>query len=171
MVLSATASLPGGVEALFSLDLLVGFRFPDWQGSIRAESSMSRAFSESVAFAPFGERYAVKGAPFNVESFTGKPDQITGDEYDFPARELHDDQGRWVSPDPTSGTGNKYVYADNNPLSNVDVYGLSSEPIGPWDSGWDDEDDTGWTSPEYAESNSDRKAVRQMGGLLWFGDC
>ena len=74
-------------------------------------------------------------------------------------------------PGPDERNGNKYVYADNNPLSNVDVDGLASKLIGPGDSGWDDEDDTGWTSPEYAESNSDRKAVRQMGGLLWFGDC
>jgi len=70
--------------------------------------------SESLAFAPFGERYAVLGAPYNVDSFTGQPDQITSDEYDFAARELHNGQGRWISPDPMSGTGNKYVYADNN---------------------------------------------------------
>jgi RHS repeat-associated protein len=63
-------------------------------------------------------------APFNVDSFTGKPDQLVPDEYDFPAREEHNGQGRWVSPDPRRGTGNKYVYADNNPLSNVDLYGL-----------------------------------------------
>ena len=97
----------------------------DWQGSIRAESNPStRLFTESLAFAPFGERYALKGAPFNVDSFTGKPDQLVPDEYDFPAREEHNGQGRWVSPDPMRGTGNKYVYADNNPLSNVDLYGL-----------------------------------------------
>jgi RHS repeat-associated protein len=101
------------------------FRYPDWQGTIRAESNPStRAFTESLAFAPFGERYALKGAPFNVDSFTGKPDQLVPDEYDFPAREEHNGQGRWVSPDPMRGTGNKYVYADNNPLSKVDLYGL-----------------------------------------------
>ena len=98
---------------------------PDWQGSIRAESDpVARAFTESLAFAPFGERYALKGAPYNVDSFTGKPDQLVPDEYDFPAREEHNGQGRWVSPDPMRGTGNKYVYADNNPLSKVDIYGL-----------------------------------------------
>jgi len=70
--------------------------------------------------------YATGGAPFNVASFTGRPDQITSDEYDFEARELHNGQGRWISPDPMRGTGNKYVYADNNPLSEIDLLGLVS---------------------------------------------
>jgi RHS repeat-associated protein len=106
------------------------FRFPDWQGTIRAESnSATRVFTESLAFAPFGERYAVKGAPINVDSFTGKPDQLVSDEYDFPARQEHNGQGRWISPDPMRGTGNKYVYAGNNPLSNVDLQGLLSITI------------------------------------------
>jgi len=64
-----------------------------------------------------------------VDSFTGKPDQIVGDEYDFAARELHNGQGLWISPDPTGGTGNKYAYADNNPLSTVDVYELYSVAV------------------------------------------
>ena len=118
-------SLPGGVQAVYSAGSLYRFRYPDWQGTIRAESEPgNRVFSESLAFAPFGERYAQKGTPINVDSFTGKPDQIVSDEYDFPAREEHGGQGRWVSPDPMRGTGNKYVYADNNPLSKVDLYGL-----------------------------------------------
>lgn len=122
---ATTVDLPGGVQALYSGGTLQRFRFPDWQGSIRAESNpTTRMFTESVAFAPFGERYVPMGAPFNVDSFTGKPDQIVNDEYDFPAREQHGGQGRWVSPDPMRGTGNKYVYADNNPLSKVDIFGL-----------------------------------------------
>ncbi|HEY3824987.1 MAG TPA: hypothetical protein VGL82_10525 [Bryobacteraceae bacterium] len=82
--------LPGGVQVIYSAGSLQRFRFPDWQGSIRAESNAAgRVFTESVAFAPFGERYALKGAPFNADSFTGKPDQIVNDEYDFPARQEH----------------------------------------------------------------------------------
>ena len=124
---STVVPLPGGVQALYSAGTLQRFRYPDWQGTIRAESNPStRAFTESLAYAPFGERYALKGAPYNVDSFTGKPDQLVSDEYDFPAREEHNGQGRWISPDPTRDTGNKYVYADNNPLSNVDLYGLYS---------------------------------------------
>jgi RHS repeat-associated protein len=127
---ATNVDLPGGVQALYSGGTLQRFRFPDWQGTIRAESDANsndptyRQFTESLAFAPFGERYALKGAPYNVDSFTGKPDQLVSDEYDFPAREEHNAQGRWVSPDPMRGTGNKYVYADNNPLSKVDLQGL-----------------------------------------------
>lgn len=73
---------------------------------------------------PFGERYAQSGSAYNVDSFTGQPDQITSDEYDFTARELHNGQGRWVSPDPLSGTGNKYAYSNNNPLREVDLLGM-----------------------------------------------
>ncbi len=140
---ATTVALPGGVQAIYSGGSLQRFRFPDWQGTIRAESSpTSRAFTESLAFAPFGERYALKGAPYNVDSFTGKSDQLVSDEYDFPAREEHNAQGRWVSPDPMRGTGNKYVYANNNPLSNVDVYGLASVnmngiELGGMDTEWD----------------------------------
>jgi RHS repeat-associated protein len=142
---SATINVPGGVQALYAGTALQRFRFPDWQGSIRAESSpgsmfFPRVFTESVAFDPFGERYALVGVPYNVDSFTGKPDQIVSDEYDFPARQQHNGQGRWISPDPASGTGNKYVYANNNPLSYVDPYGLSTElnglDIGGADSYW-----------------------------------
>jgi RHS repeat-associated protein len=122
---ATTVDLVGGVQGLYSGSNLQRFRFPDWQGSIRAESNpTSRVFTESLAFAPFGERYAIAGAPYNVDSFTGKPDQLVSDEYDFLARQQHNGQGRWVSPDPMRGTGNKYVYADNNPLSKVDIYGL-----------------------------------------------
>ncbi len=121
---SAVIDIAGGVQALYANGALARFRFPDWQATIRAESSTARAFTESLAFGPFGERYAVKGAPYNVDSFTGSPDQIVGDEYDFAARELHDGQGRWITPDPMRGTGNKYAYVGNNPLSRVDPMGL-----------------------------------------------
>ncbi|GEM_PF-3412823 len=141
------------------------FRFPDWQGTIRAESNAStRVFTESLAFAPFGERYALKGAPYNVDSFTGKPDQLVSDEYDFPAREEHNAQGRWVSPDPMRGTGNKYVYADNNPLSKVDIYGLLSIYINGIDYGAPDAEITGSKFNPFEQSESHAPASTQTGG-------
>jgi RHS repeat-associated protein len=162
---STLVSLPGGVQALYSGGTLARFRYPDWLGSIRAESDpVARQFTESVAFAPFGERYAQKGTPYNVDSFTGKPDQMVNDEYDFPAREEHNTQGRWVSPDPMRGTGNKYVYANNNPLSNVDVYGLYSIVAEVLGDGNTDEDP--FFNPAINESSSDKAALTSQ--LLQF---
>jgi hypothetical protein len=54
---ATTVELVGGVQAIYSGSNLQRFRFPDWQGSIRAESNpATRVFTESLAFAPFGER-------------------------------------------------------------------------------------------------------------------
>ncbi len=162
--------LPGGVEALYSGGTLQRFRFPDWQGSIRAESNPStRLFTESLAFAPFGERYALQGAPYNVDSFTGSPDQMVSDEYDFSAREQHNGQGRWTSPDPMRGTGNKYVYADNNPLSKVDLYGLFAIVVNGVQVGGN-EDSLGsvWSSSERLES---REATSQEAADLVQFQC
>lgn len=172
---ATTIGLPGGVQALYSGGTLQRFRFPDWQGTIRVESSTARAFTESLAFAPFGERYAVQGAPYNVDSFTGSPDQIVPDEYDFSARELHNGQGRWTSPDPLPGPGNKYVYADNNPLSNVDLYGLMAIYLnGFYEGSFDDTDPlqqpfrTG-TSESYQATSA--QAVAQINFVCSALDC
>jgi len=151
---STLVDLPGGVQALYSGGALQRFRFPDWQGTIRAESDpINRVFTESLAFAPFGERYAVKGTPYNVDSFTGKLDQIVSDEYDFPARQQHSGQGRWISPDPMRGTGNKYVYADNNPLSKVDLYGLYGYQYNPGNNPSTGDETEGAVGIEWPESH------------------
>ena len=52
---------------------------------------------------------------------------------DAGARELHPNQGRWISPDPAGlaavnvtgpQTWNRYAYVSNNPLSYTDPLGL-----------------------------------------------
>ena len=102
-------ALPGGVQALYAGGYLQRYRFPDWQDTIRAESNpVARTFTESLAFLLFGERYSVLGSPYNVGQLyrsTGSTKLAT--KYDFSARELHRGEGRWISPDPLSGTGIK----------------------------------------------------------------
>lgn len=161
----AQVNLPGGVQALYAGATLRRYRFPDWQSSIRAESdTTSRLFTYSVAFAPFGERYILKGAPLNVASFTGSPDEIVRDEYDFLMREEHNGQGRWISPDPTRGVGNKYVYADNDPLSKVDIYGLESVVINGIDYGSASAEFIGnYFENDFAAAESHKQEPRQTG--------
>jgi RHS repeat-associated protein len=83
------------------------------------------------AWAPFGEHYAGTGT--SDRSFTGQTqDTVTG-VYDFPFRQQHPVQGRWLVPDPAGlaavditnpQTWNRYAYVGNNPLSAIDSYGL-----------------------------------------------
>src|SRR5215831_13306004 len=68
-------------------------------------------------------------------NFTNQRHILATDMWDFPARELHPTQGRWISPDPAGlaavditdpQTWNRYAYVRNNPCSFVDPLGLDS---------------------------------------------
>jgi RHS repeat-associated protein len=80
---------------------------------------------------PYGETYANSvGTNFN---FTGMDNDTKADLFDFPARDYHPTQGRWIMPDPAGlaavdlknpQTWNRYTYVGNNPLAAVDPLGL-----------------------------------------------
>jgi RHS repeat-associated protein len=127
-------SLPGGAQAIYDEGNggLIQYNHPDHLGSIRLISTPARAFSYSMAYAPFGEMYA-RSNPNGAGSFTGQGGSTSFDLYDFPARE-YSDQGRWSSPDPAGlaavnpanpQSWNRYAYVQNNPLSSVDPTGTT----------------------------------------------
>jgi RHS repeat-associated protein len=77
------------------------FYHKDWLGSVRFASGMgSRTAGIDRAFAPFGETYdgVINGS--NDPNFTGDTQDSIAGLYDTPNRELHPNQGRWISPDP-----------------------------------------------------------------------
>jgi len=123
-------ALPGGEQATYTNNT-IRFRHYDWLGSARFESNMSEQEYGDVAYAPFGETYAIKNTPYI--SFTGaQQDTVTGLS-DFLYREYNPVQGRWISPDPAGMAAvdpnnpqswNRYAYVLNSPLSNVDPLGL-----------------------------------------------
>jgi RHS repeat-associated protein len=88
-----------------------------------------------AAFAPFGEQYVNTNSFDSV--FTGSAFQDkASDLRDFPFRQYHPIQGRWISPDPAGlaavditnpQTWNRYAYARNNPLNAIDPLGLGDE--------------------------------------------
>lgn len=128
---SAFVPLPGGAEVKYTSTGLSVYRMPDWLGSLRAASNPNRTYNGSLAFAPFGERYAVSGTP--AYTFTGQRADTVTDEYDFVFRKYHSSQGRWISPDPAGlaavdptdpQTWNRYAYVGGNPLGAVDASGL-----------------------------------------------
>jgi RHS repeat-associated protein len=125
-------NLPGGAQVHYDSTQggLILYAHGDHTGSHRLLSTPTRAFSSSLAYAPFGEQYAKSG---NVGGdFTGAAEFFNFDEYDFPARQ-YSTQGRWISPDPSglravnSGdpqTWNRYAYVANRPLEALDPTGL-----------------------------------------------
>src|SRR5438309_1234703 len=121
----------------------------DWLGSYRLGTNAStRTLNFSVAYAPFGEQYAISGSNNNNFAFASlTEDEGLGgspDLDDAAARELHPNQGRWISPDPAGlaaaslanpQTWNRYAYVADNPLSIVDPSGLCAGYPGPCDTG------------------------------------
>jgi RHS repeat-associated protein len=128
-----TIDLPGGLRAggQTSGAGVQSYSHPDWLGSARTISSVGRTWVGSQAYAPFGEAYAASGSV--VSLFTNQYNDQASDLYDFPAREQHRVQGRWISPDPAGlaaadpsspQSWNRYAYSLNGPTYLLDPLGL-----------------------------------------------
>jgi len=131
---SAYFPLPGGATYQESGAADRIFWHKDWLGTIRFASTLGRGTVFDRAFAPFGEMYDNFGVVNTSSlSFTGDTQDTIAGLFDTPTRELHPNQGRWISPDP-AGLGtvdptnpqswNRYAYMNNNPLSGVDTSGM-----------------------------------------------
>jgi RHS repeat-associated protein len=144
--------MPGGGTLLAASTNWPHYQHPDWLGSARLQTEFSGTLGNSArsvdydrAFAPFGETYDTFGSTVNL-NFTGdNRTMASAGLYDTINRELHPNEGRWISPDP-AGVGavdpsnpqswNRYAYVMNNPLSSVDPDGLWCV----WEDGTHDED-------------------------------
>jgi RHS repeat-associated protein len=127
----AFAPLPDGGIAAYTSSGLAYYRHPDWLGSSRLASTLTRGIYSDTAYAPFGEPYAQSGT--TDISFTGQNQDTASNLYDFLFREDSSTQGRWVSPDPVGlaaatptdpQSWNRYTYVRNSPLTLVDSLGL-----------------------------------------------
>jgi len=124
--------LVAGAWARYLASGLAVYRHPDWLGSVRLSSTPSQGQPYyDGAYAPYGESYAEWGT--TDHQFTGQREDTVGDLYDFPFREYHPTQGRWLSPDPAGLAAadptnpqslNRYAYVLNRPTGLVDPLGL-----------------------------------------------
>jgi RHS repeat-associated protein len=136
-VATAYVALPGGAVVRYTGSGLDTYWHPDWLGTVRLYTSASRAVINDVAVAPFGERYVGNAAD---SFFTGVAQSAeAGDFTNFPARNYHFIEGRWLTPDPAGlaamdpadpQTWNRYAYVDNDPLALVDPSGMFFGPPG-----------------------------------------
>lgn len=132
-LLNAVIALPGGAKAIYNTSGLAYYRHSDWLGSSRLTSTASRGMYSSLAYAPFGEQYAISGTA--DPSFTGQDPNSISSLYDFLYRRDSPSQGRWISRDPY-GTGaadpyspqswNGYGYVGDNSLNTTDPNGLKT---------------------------------------------
>ena len=113
------------------------FESTDWLGTVRLRTSAYGTVEGSYGSLPFGDGFTESGSDDNLLHYTGFDADVAPSEGLGHAtyREYGNVAGRWTSPDPYTGSYdftdpqslNRYVYAQNNPLSNVDPLGYSSE--------------------------------------------
>ena len=127
--------LPGGGTGIY-VGTASSFYYmhPDWLGSVRVILGTGGGLLYDGAYAPYGEIYSPVGPPGYPGVFTGQNQDLAGDLYDFPAREYHPVQGRWVQPDSAGMAAvdftnpqswNRYGYVLGNPLALTDPTGMS----------------------------------------------
>ena len=134
------APLSAGATAVYNSSGLEYYRHPDWLGSSRIASTPGRTLYYDGAYAPFGENYAETGT--TDRNFTGQNQDLTpgstGLLYDFPYREQHSTQGRWISPDPAGidavnptnpQSWNRYSYVNGDPTNSTDPAGLCNAAV------------------------------------------
>ena len=128
----ARIPLVGGAIAQYVNTALAMYWHPDWLGTSRLETTTSETVAADAAFAPFGEQYLPSFAFDDI--WTGSAFQDTAtDLWDFPYREYHPIQGRFLVPDPAGISAadpsnpqswNRYAYVMGDPTGQVDPLGL-----------------------------------------------
>jgi RHS repeat-associated protein len=102
----------------------------DGQGSVRALSDGAGAEIEHLAYAPYGRKLA--GGTSESRGYTGQRSEPSGLIY-LHARYMDPQLGRFIGPDPvfpSSGNAglNRYAYALNDAVNNVDTDGMQATP-------------------------------------------
>ncbi|UOX90536.1 hypothetical protein MUY14_07905 [Amycolatopsis sp. FBCC-B4732] len=104
----------------------------DIQGSVQAETDAAGVEVHRKKYRPFGEVLSAGGSlPFESRGFIAERQDSTGLVY-LNARYYDPQLGRFISPDPTiDGEDtiglNRYAYAANDPVNQVDRTGLSCQ--------------------------------------------
>ena len=110
------------------------FQHQDWLGTERIRTNYSGATEASFASLPFGDSFSSSGSDNDPYHFAQLDHDTESNTDHAQFRNYSSTQGRWLSPDPYSGSYdpsnpqsfNRYAYVMNNPLSLVDPSGLAS---------------------------------------------
>jgi RHS repeat-associated protein len=128
----------GQVGYWSATDSNMHYQHRDFVGTVRARTNAAGSLESTSYSLPYGDALSVSGSDTDPQHFAlldhdgGASSGLEHAAY----REYHATSGRWLSPDPYSGSYslsspqsmNRYVYALNNPLTMVDPLGLDAEP-------------------------------------------
>src|SRR5215469_12090362 len=111
------------------------FQHQDWLGTERIRTNSSGATEASFASLPFGDGFSYSGSDDDPYHFAQLDQDTESNTQHAQFRNYSSTQGRWLSPDPYSGSYdftnpqsfNRYAYAGNNPLRFVDPLGLNED--------------------------------------------
>ncbi|MGH9585787.1 MAG: RHS repeat domain-containing protein [Acidobacteriaceae bacterium] len=122
-----------------NIDSQTYFDHPDWEGTERMRTTYNGNVDGSFSSLPFGDGYAASGTDRDPYHFA-MMDKDYYDGYDSETehaqyRQYGETQGRWMSPDPYSGSYdfsnpqsfNRYSYVLNNPFAFIDPTGQGLE--------------------------------------------
>jgi RHS repeat-associated protein len=107
----------------------------DWEHTDRMHTDPNGGIADTYTSLPYGDEGVVTGSGYSAWDFNHFGDLDYNSEsntYHAQFRQYNQPQGRWMQPDPYSGSYdyrnpqslNRYAYASDNPLSFTDASGL-----------------------------------------------
>ena len=112
------------------------FQHQDWLGTERLRTTYNHLVEGTFASLPFGDGQTTTGIDGDLYHYAVLDHDSESDTDHGQFRQYSNIQGRWLSPDPYSGSYdpsnpqsfNRYAYGTNLPLSSTDPLGLDGDP-------------------------------------------
>ena len=117
---------------------VANYQHQDWLGTERMRTTYTGAVEGSYQSLPYGDGQTSSGADYDAYHFAALDADYASGTDNAQFRQYSPAQGRWMRPDPYSGSYdpgnpqsfNRYSYVLNNPLAGIDPSGLNCD-VGP----------------------------------------